>query len=514
MASDSGSVRAVVKAAINVQGLLQGILNRPIPGVETVSVVTRDSRNMEKGGLFIALAGVKSGASCYVPDAIQRGASLVLIDDDTGGSEGEYDDEASTADCKVIRVQGLKAHAGDIFARVYGNVSKTMPVIGVTGTNGKTSVSHFIASLLSEIRLQPQGIVGTLGAGILGELKPSLHTTPDVESVHRTLYEISEVGGQVVSMEVSSHALEQGRVDGVRFEGAVFTNLSRDHLDYHGSMEAYFAAKSKLLLSRELDWAVLNGDDEYGRRIIARIDTSRCLTFGIQNPDADLFVEQPEFTRTGMSGYLVWQRRRYPFSVNLLGRFNIYNVLATVGVLLSMGIPIADIVPALQKLRTVPGRMEMVEVPDPGSKPLVVIDYAHTPDALKNALMALREHSDRQVWCLFGCGGDRDAGKREQMGAIASDFADRVVVTTDNPRSENPAEIIQQIVSGMDSLRSCQIEQDRRNAITSAIDKATPEDIILIAGKGHEDYQEIKGQRLPFSDFSVAREALSNWGRV
>ncbi len=499
---------------IAVFDLLQGILDISVPGVDRVAGVTQDSRRLVQGGLFLALAGVHTDACRYVRNAIDRGASLVLIDDDSLPCQYMCDKTYCTDSCQVFRVQGLRSRVGDIFARVYGNVSRSMPVIGVTGTNGKTSVTHFIAASLAELESKPQGIVGTLGTGIVGALQPAMHTTPDVEAVHRILRAISDAGGQSVSMEVSSHALIQGRVDGVQFDGAVFTNLSRDHLDYHGSMEAYLAAKSKLMLASELNWVVINADDQYCQRIMPRVKAHKCLRFGMQNPDVDLTVQQLSFSRHGMSGYLVWQSERYPFSVNLLGRFNIYNLLATVGVLLNIGIAMVDIVPVVQKLKTVAGRMEVLEQSDSVPKPLVVIDYAHTPEALNNALTALRAHSDKRIWCLFGCGGDRDDGKRQQMGAVAYKFADRVMVTTDNPRSEDPAAIIEQIVSGMGSLESCLIEPNRQQAISLAINQATSEDIVLIAGKGHEDYQEIKGQRLPFSDSTVAREVLSNWRGV
>jgi UDP-N-acetylmuramoyl-L-alanyl-D-glutamate--2,6-diaminopimelate ligase len=456
--------------------------------------LTADSRRCRPGTLFFAYPGEKADGRDYIGDAVARGASAVLW---------EADRFAWPAAWRVPNsgVYGLKQRAGELAAEFYGQPSHALWMCGVTGTNGKTSCSHWIAAAL-ETSGTRSGIIGTLGSGFPGALRDAGNTTPDALELQATLSELRAAGARAVAMEVSSHGLAQGRVNGVRFACTLFTNLSHDHLDYHGSMQAYGEAKAQLFAVPGLEAAVLNLDDAFGRELARRLaGRVRRIGYAMDVPvpgGADEFIGlQPS-----MQVISSWGRAR--LVTRQVGRFNLANALGVLGCLMARGTVFADAVRLLAELPAVPGRMEQV-----AERPLVIVDYAHTPDALEKVLDALRplavERGGRLA-VVFGAGGDRDPAKRPVMGTVAERGADRVIITSDNPRSEDPLRIIDAIASGM---RAAAREPDRRRAIEMAVLDAAPPDVVLIAGKGHESYQEIAGERLPFSDQAVARAALA-----
>ena len=360
------------------------------------------------------------------------------------------------------------------------------------------------------------GLIGTLGTGFYGELQSGRLTTPDPIAVQSTLYGLKKAGAKAVAMEVSSHALEQGRVAALAFDIAVMTNLSRDHLDYHGSMQAYEAARAKLFAWPSLRCQVVNLDDEFGRRLAqafadrAPADPieSRLLSYSLENRDADLFCTKAAFDDHGVRATLVTAQGERILRSQLLGRFNLSNMLAAVATLLAMDFALDEILSVIPKLQGPVGRMQRL---GGGAKPLVVVDYAHTPDALEKVLEALRPHAHGQLLCLFGCGGDRDRGKRPLMAEVAERLADRVLVTDDNPRSEDPLRIFDDIRPGFAKPAEVEFIAGRGAAIAHLIATAAADDVIVLAGKGHEDYQEINGERHDFSDLIEAEKALAAW---
>jgi UDP-N-acetylmuramoyl-L-alanyl-D-glutamate--2,6-diaminopimelate ligase len=379
-------------------------------------------------------------------------------------------------------------------------------VVAVTGTNGKTSTVQLLAQALQHAGHRA-ATIGTLGSGLHGAIRAGERTTPDAIAVHGLLAEFREAGASHVAMEVSSHALDQGRVNAVAFELAVFTNLTRDHLDYHGTMAAYGAAKQRLFAWPGLGAAIINIDDAFGRALVATLASGvKCLRFGIERHDADIAARNVETVPSGLRFRLVTPWGEGDVATRLLGRFNISNLLAVAACLGRLGLSFAAIRDALGALAPVAGRMNRLG--GSGAQPLVVVDYAHTPDALEQALTSLRAHCAGRLICVFGCGGERDAGKRPEMGAIAEALADCIIVTDDNPRSEDGDRIVEQIVAGLRHRQRATVERDRAAAIALAIASARPEDAVLVAGKGHEPYQEIAGMRLPFDDLAVARHAL------
>src|SRR5262245_17144848 len=468
-----------------------------------IDALSSDSRRCAPGVAFLADPGEKADGRDHIADAIRRGASAVLWEEAGFAWRHEWH-------VPNVAVRALKQHAGSVAHEFYGRPSDQLWVCGVTGTNGKTSCSQWIASALAA-RGAKTGVIGTLGAGFPGALDESLNTTPDALEIHRLMKQFLVEGASAVAMEVSSHGLVQGRVQGVAFDCALFTNLSHDHLDYHGSMEAYAEAKALLFDAPGLGAAVLNLDDVLGVRLARRLEARPVRVIGYSLSGARNGGEFLAAVRVSPGEFEIessWGRASA--KVNQLGRFNMANALGVAGCLIAHGLPFADALSLLGTLPPVPGRMQQV-----GDRPLVVIDYAHTPDALDKVLQALRpvarERGGRLV-AVFGAGGDRDAAKRPVMGRVVSRLADRVVVTSDNPRSEDPGRIIDAILGGM--AGNCEIEVDRAKAIEAAIAGADDADVVLIAGKGHESYQEIAGRRLPFSDASVARAALQRSGRA
>ena len=466
--------------------------------------ITADSRQVHVGDAFAAFRGNTTDGRAFIADAIARGAAFVLW-------EAFAFRWNSAWEVANVAVDDLKAKLGAIADRIYGSPSRALWVVGVTGTNGKTSCAHWIAQCLGACG-RPTGIVGTLGSGFPGALRTSTNTTPDAAVVHETLAELKDAGAQSVAMEVSSHGLDQGRVNAVEFDVALFTNLTRDHLDYHGTMAMYGAAKAKLFLWPTLDACVINADDAFGKSLAdaARVRGQQVLTYGLIS--ADIVATRHSTTPAGIAMSIATPWGRGDVALQLSGAFNASNALGVLGVLLASGIGLDNALAALSQVRAPPGRMQRL---GGGYEPLVVIDYAHSPDALEQALTALRPAviETGELICVFGCGGDRDPGKRPEMGRVAAEFADRVMVTSDNPRSEDPAAIAEAIVRGIrDAGRQrWTLELDRATAIHAAVASARSGDVVLVAGKGHEDYQERNGVRTAFSDAATAAAALAAW---
>lgn len=465
--------------------------------------LTADSRAVKRGSIFVAYPGTVLDGRNFIADAITRGAAAVIWERaNFTWNEGWQ--------LPNLGVMNLRARISEIAGHVYGNPSESLWIAGVTGTNGKTSVSQWIASALDSLGRR-SAVVGTLGNGLVGERVEAKNTTPDPIVLQRLLSEYLRRGARCVAMEVSSHGLHQGRVSGVKFDVAIFTNLTRDHLDYHGTMEAYAEAKYELFSARGLTHAAINTDDEWGERFARRLRGHRLqvLTYGT-NATAALRASGIELSGAGVAFRIESEWGRGEARAPVLGAFNVSNLLAVIAALLAAGIDFDQAIAAVARLRPVPGRLERV---GGDGRPLVVIDYAHTPDALEKALSALRPMvvPGHRLVCVFGCGGDRDAGKRPLMAQAAARLADQVVVTSDNPRSEDPHMIIEQILAGIPHQRAESVE-DRQVAIFSAVNHARPGDVVLLAGKGHETYQEIAGVRHPFSDREVATAALAEWG--
>jgi UDP-N-acetylmuramoyl-L-alanyl-D-glutamate--2,6-diaminopimelate ligase len=463
-----------------------------------VTGLTMDSRAIASGNAFVAVMGLATDGHKYIDNALSAGAAVVLAE----RMEPQWQDKP------VIAVEQLRNQLGMIADRFFGSPSKEMSVIGVTGTNGKTTCTYLTAQALNASG-EHCGLIGTLGVGYPDQLDDSGHTTPDVISVHHQLARFRDEECTHVCMEVSSHALDQGRVDSVDFDIAVFTNLSRDHLDYHGTMDNYGSAKQNLFRYPGLGCAVVNREDDYSEQIaeafLARDHdhSERLITYGFAN--ANINATAYETTEDGISLTVDYQSQTIDVKCQLLGRFNAANLLAVTAVLICLGKPVDKLPAILSGLKSAAGRMEIFHR---GQSPVVVVDYAHTPDALEKALQALREHVHGKLWCVFGCGGDRDTGKRAVMGRIAESLADYVVLTDDNPRTESPANIIAEIASGMN--KQPLIVQPREQALRHAIDRARSNDIVLVAGKGHEDYQEVAGKRTHYSDREIVAALLED----
>ena len=460
--------------------------------------MTADSRALQPGDAFVAVQGLTAHGLSYLRAEQAAKAAVVLYETPVPASTFIPEN--------AVAVPALKALQARIASRFFGAPSQAMTMIGVTGTNGKTSTVQLIAQAFT-LRGTCAGTIGTLGTGLYGHLQSGERTTPDVIAVHRALAAMQEDGAQAVAMEVSSHALDQGRVEAVAFDTAVFSNLTLDHLDYHGSMQAYFEAKAKLFAWSGLRHAVINNDDAHGRLLAQSLPKAlRCIRTTSQGGDADLAADALTLGLEGMRFTLSYGTERAVVVSPLLGRFNVDNLLAVAGVLLAEGMMLADVAALLGRLSPVDGRMSRLG--GLHGKPLVVVDYAHTPDALEQALKTLRAHSQARLICVFGCGGDRDRSKRPLMAASAEQWADVVWVTDDNPRSESGDAIVAEIRAGFDKAEAVRIQRDRRAAIAEAIAAAGPQDIVLIAGKGHETYQEVDGVKAPFDDRAIAAEFL------
>ncbi|WP_266168389.1 UDP-N-acetylmuramoyl-L-alanyl-D-glutamate--2,6-diaminopimelate ligase [Dyella subtropica] len=484
--------------------LLKGIADTSGVGADVigsivVSGLSLDSRQVRDGDAFFALRGTRGHGIEFAAGAVQRGARVVLAEAPAA--------VVPALDVPVLWIDGLYAQVGEIASRFFGRPTEAMRVIGVTGTNGKTSTVQLLAQALEHLGHRA-ATIGTLGAGLHGRLEEGERTTPDAISVQSLFASFREQGASRVAMEVSSHALEQGRVAAVAFEVAAFTNLTRDHLDYHGSMEAYGEAKAKLFAWPGLKSAVINIDDAFGRDLVARmpqgVNTLRISATG--DHDADITAAAIATSAEGLSFVLRTPWGSYPLQSRLLGRFNVENLLTVVACLGALGEPFERIVSAVEALQPVSGRMNRLG--GLHGMPLVVVDYAHTPDALEQSLSVLRAHCAGRLICVFGCGGERDAGKRPLMGEIAERLADIAIVTDDNPRGEDGDAIVAQIVAGLAHPQDVLVKRDRAEAIHQALKLAKTGDVVLIAGKGHETYQEGAAGKRPFDDLAVARAAL------
>lgn len=463
--------------------------------------VADDSRQVRPGDVFVAYPGDLSDGRHYIQNAIDRGAVAVVW-----APEGFV--WPANLTLPNFPESGLRSKVGWLAHRVAGQPSEQMPIIAVTGTNGKTTISQW----LSVAHPKRCASIGTLGAGFAGAVETTGFTTPEAATLVRWLVDLRQQGAQACALEASSIGIEEGRMNGLHVDTAIFTNFTRDHLDYHGSMEAYAAAKARLFEWPRLRFAVINLDDPMGQALMRQTTAAKVVGYTLSPERVDyqavIRAEHIEDTATGQRCLLVTPQGRVPVNTCLIGRYNLSNLLAVAAVLLDAGVTLQDLPKMLAALKPPPGRMEVYGGTD---VPLVLVDYAHTPDALENALQALRPVAQARggkLTVLFGCGGDRDPGKRPMMGAVAARLADQVCLTSDNPRSEDPAAILAAIQPG---CPAAQVVPDRGAAIQQVIENAAPADVILLAGKGHEPYQEVAGVRYPFHDGSQAQQALSRY---
>ena len=464
-----------------------------------ITGISYNSKTTKKGDIFVCLVGEHTDGHEFAQNAIEAGAAALLVEKKVEGTK-----------IPQVVVASTRHKIADIADRFYSSPSKGINLIGITGTNGKTTVTHLIQKIFEENN-EKCALIGTLGYKLSsnGEYRDAKHTTPQAPELQATLRMIKDVEKiDNVVMEVSSHALDQNRVGGCRFNGAVFTNLTQDHLDYHITMDNYFKAKALLFEHlTEGDFAVINADDEYGDRFISVVPEGvRVLTYGVRQ-QSDVMARNINFSLNGAEFTLVANAKEHKVNLHMNGMFSVYNVLAAVTAALAIGIDIETAIKALQNVKGVAGRFEVVV-----KKPLVIVDYAHTPDGLENVLKSAREITpeDGKLICLFGCGGDRDATKRPKMGAIAEKLADKIVITSDNPRSEDPQTIITDIIAGLKSVNteSVIVEPDRGTAIGLLKTIANNNDVVVIAGKGHEDYQILKDKTIHFDDREEARKVF------
>lgn len=483
--------------AHNLQDLLIGIVDAPTIKYNNIC---DDSRNVKKGTVFFALKGLSSDGCDFIESAINSGACAVVY-------EPPYDLSNIETSIPIIAVEDLKLEIANIVSRHYESSINEMSIIGVTGTNGKTTVSWLIHQGFKKIGYK-SGYIGTLGYG-LENLNLNELTTPSCMKLHKILSEFQNSGVEYVVMEISSHAIDQRRIEGINFNSVIFTNLSRDHIDYHGNMENYGETKAKLFLERQSKIKIININDSFGRSLIERVD-EEVISTSIEpiNIDKDKFISVTKYETNG-SGFDIDLKSSwgtFKTHVPLLGTFNIENVIQTIALFLSLGFSLSKIQTIIEGMKAPSGRMESVDVDNNHLLPKVLVDFSHTPDALKLSLQSIRDHYDGKIWCVFGCGGDRDRGKRKMMGNIAERYADYVIVTSDNPRNENPQKIISDILEGISS--EVETIVSREEAINFAIMKANKNEIILIAGKGHESYQKIGEETLEFSDHKISKRSL------
>lgn len=472
------------------------------PSSTLIRELTLDSRKVRPGDLFLAVDGIQQDGRDYIGDAIARGASAVVYE--ARDALAMQDSEAL-----LLPVHDLQAQLSEIAGRFYGEPSRAMRVVAVTGTNGKTSVTQLLAQA-SDLLGQHCGLIGTLGSGFYGHLTLGHYTTPDPLTVQATLADLKNAGAKVVAMEVSSHGLTQHRISAVSVAVAVLTNLTRDHLDYHGSMQAYADAKASLFSWPGLRATVLNLDDTFGRELAEQSSSARLITYSLTDTRASIYCRNIRFSASGMQAEVVTAQGEGNLSSTLIGRFNLSNLLAVIGALLGLGYSLEQVLAVLPKLQGPAGRMQVL---GGQQQPLVVVDYAHTPDALEQVLTALRPHvsANGRLLCLFGCGGERDRGKRPLMAEVVERLADAAVVTDDNPRGEDPASIRADILKGFSAAAAVTEVNERGAAIAQLIAQSSCHDVIVLAGKGHEDYQEINQLRQHFSDIEQAEQALAAW---
>jgi UDP-N-acetylmuramoyl-L-alanyl-D-glutamate--2,6-diaminopimelate ligase len=479
-----------------------------VAGDVIINDVTLDSRAVGPGTLFLALKGRTHHGLKFAEQAVASGATAVLYEESPDAVVPNLGGGVF-----VAAVPQLSQRASAIADRFFGAPSQAMTLAGITGTNGKTTCAWLLAQAL-QFCGRPAAYMGTLGFGKPPTVTPTVHTTSDAVSVQRHLAALRSLGAECVSMEVSSHALDQDRVAGVRFNTAAFTNLTRDHLDYHGTMEAYGAAKARLFAWPSLANRVINVDDPFGVHLASQPSAARLVVTTQKGTSAGSAMPKADYVRAtrvspDTAGLVIGVESSWgpaELTMRLIGEFNVDNVLTVLAVLLAWNIPLPQAIRGLEQCRAASGRMEMFG--GRGLTPLAIVDYAHTPDALSKALAAARLHCPGQLRVVFGCGGDRDAGKRPLMGRIAAELADEIIVTDDNPRTENPARIVADIVAGIAGSAPVVVEHDRALAIRMALQRSVPDDVVLIAGKGHEDYQIYGTVRRPFVDQAIVTAAL------
>lgn len=506
-APTSGSIMTLDK-------LLQGYA----PGAELSDIpvygISGNSKSIKIGDLFIAQTGLTSHAIDFSADAVKSGAVAVAYDADDAYCHQRISLLSKQFETKWIPVANLQLVIGEIASRFYGHPSQYLKLVAVTGTDGKTSVVHLLIQALNKLN-KKAGSIGTLGYGIANHLKITRFTTPDAITLQSILFELTNKGCDVVVMEVSSHALEQFRVKGCHFDIAVLTNLGSDHLDYHGKQVQYEAAKSRLFAWPDLSGFVLNIDDGYGQRLYRLYKGNKVTAYSSGRLDVHLsadqtdhvYLDSSEMTAQGLKINVSTKKGSMQIQTGLIGLFNIDNLLACISVLLQLGFDAEEIENSMQDLQPIPGRMEYY--PSLDHRPSVVIDFAHTEQALTACLKSVKGLNDGNLFCVFGCGGDRDQSKRPKMAAAAERIADRIILTEDNPRYESTQAIMQDILSGFERPQRVQVIHDRHTAIETAIRQAMPGDLVVIAGKGHEQIQVVGDQRIPFSDRYVVKKILS-----
>jgi UDP-N-acetylmuramoyl-L-alanyl-D-glutamate--2,6-diaminopimelate ligase len=489
--------------------LLQGVVTSDVvPDIDILNIAS-NSRLVLEDSLFIAVAGISSHGIDFAIDAVKSGALAVIYDAGDEYCQRRIPLLSKQVQTHWIGIEDLDRVNGEIVSRFYGEPGKSLKVIGVTGTDGKTSVTHLLTQALTRLG-KTAASIGTLGYGIGNQLQPTTHTTPDTVTLQTYLHEFQRQHCEYVVMEVSSHALEQYRVSGCHFDIAVLTNLGRDHLDYHENMEQYATAKSRLFRDFDLTARVLNADDDLGRRLSEERQGGGMIRYSRsaagKDASAEVFLLHSEVTDRGLNLQVATPLGEIRASTALMGRFNIDNTLACISSLIALGLDHAQIELAVNGLQPIPGRMETFKA---NSRTVTaVIDFAHTEQALRACLTSSREHTRGRLWCIFGCGGDRDQGKRTGMGRAAEELADRIIITDDNPRTEPAESIVAEILSGLREPDKACVVHNRQAAIEYALTEAAADDLVVIAGKGHELEQIVGHQRIPFSDRHVVQRFM------
>ncbi|UXI01641.1 UDP-N-acetylmuramoyl-L-alanyl-D-glutamate--2,6-diaminopimelate ligase [Photobacterium sp. TY1-4] len=475
-------------------------------GQVVLSAMTLDSRRIQPGDLFVAVNGHVVDGRRFIPAAIEAGASAILAEE-TSDAPARIEMQQGIP---VLYLPALGQHLSAVAERFYGAPDQALKLVAVTGTNGKTTISQLLAQWAEQLGYCA-GVMGTTGNGLLQQLKPAANTTGSAIEIQHELAGLVAQGADFAAMEVSSHGLVQGRVKALDFTASIFTNLSRDHLDYHGDMAAYAQAKKTLFTEHQAGVAVINADDAVGREWLGELPqavavASQQALIATHSGQA-LWLEQVRYTTEGVTVAFDSSWGAGELTAPLVGSFNVTNLMLALATLLATGHPLAQLVATAPQLQAVIGRMEVFQTPD---KPMMVVDYAHTPDALEKALQALRVHCRGKLWCIFGCGGDRDTGKRPLMAAVAERLADHIILTDDNPRSEAPAAIVADMLVGLAQPAQARVEHDRARACEWAFTQAAADDIVLVAGKGHEDYQVLADRTVHYSDRETVAALLEN----
>ncbi|OOF36025.1 UDP-N-acetylmuramoyl-L-alanyl-D-glutamate--2,6-diaminopimelate ligase [Rodentibacter heidelbergensis] len=484
---------------------LTALFNLPSLSAEIeINDLVLDSRKVKSGDLFVAVKGHQIDATRFIEQAISAGAGAVVAETE---DKEKHLHLTYQHQIPVIYYYELSKNLSQIADKFYHSPSKKLTLVGVTGTNGKTTISQLLAQWVQLLGHKP-AVMGTIGNGLLGQVVEAKNTTGSPIEIQSSLASFVKAGADFAAIEVSSHGLVQHRVEALDFKAAIFTNLSRDHLDYHGTMDNYAKAKKRFFFELNPDFQIINGDDPIGREWLTALPHGIAVSAEVNfQPISDKWLKATSVKFTAEGAVIDFASTWGKGTLNspLIGEFNVTNLLLAMATLLALGYSLNDLTESVSKLKGVRGRMEMIKIV---GKPAVIVDYAHTPDALEKALIASRLHCEGELWCIFGCGGDRDAGKRPLMAKAAEQFADRVIVTKDNPRTEDPNKIEADIVAGFRNMDNVGLIPDREQAIEFAIDAASEEDLIVIAGKGHEDYQIIGNETLPFSDKETAIEYL------